>query len=79
MKIIENALWFPFQMGYEKLKKTSMMQTGLKIQSKNLDSFFDAKLVKIIENAQEFPFQMDSGKPKKWPVWYCSTDSLLSA
>ena len=66
-------------MDYEKPKKTSMMQTDLKIQSKNLYLFFDAKLVKFIENAQEFPFQMDSGKPKKWPVWYCTTDSLLSA
>ena len=55
-------------MDYEKPKKTSMMQTGLKMQSKNLYFFFDVKLVKIIENAQQFPFQMDSGMPKKWPV-----------
>ena len=55
-------------MDYEKPKKTSMMQTGLKMQSKNPYFFFDDKLVKTIENAPQFPFQMDSGKPKKWPV-----------
>ena len=65
MKIIKNALWFPFQMDYEKPKKTSMMQTGLKILGKNLYLFFDVKLVKIIENAREFHFQMDYEKPKK--------------
>ena len=55
-------------MDYEKPKKTSMMQTGLKMQSKNLYLFFDDKLVKIIKNAQQFPFQMNFGKPKKWAV-----------
>ena len=51
-------------MDYEKPKKTSMMQTSIKIQSKNLYFSCDVKLMKIIENALQFPFQIDSGKPK---------------
>ena len=31
MKIIENALWFTFQMDYEKSKKASLMQMGLEM------------------------------------------------
>ena len=52
-------------MDYEKPKKTSMMQTSIKIQSKNQYFSCDVKFMNIIENAPQFPFQMDSGKPKK--------------
>ena len=36
-------------MDYEKPKKTSMMQTGLKMQSKNRNVSFDVKFMKIID------------------------------
>ena len=31
MKIVENALWFTFQMDYEKSKKACLMQRGLEM------------------------------------------------